>query len=81
MVSGRKTPEHIVNQIRQLTAEGISCNEIARRLEIGRDQAQKYARGHRPDELPTPSSARGPHSITACNQHKHMVGKMGREVG
>ncbi len=50
MVSGRKTPEHIVNQIRQLAAEGISCNEIARRLDIGRDQAQKYARGHRPDE-------------------------------
>jgi hypothetical protein len=50
MASGRPTPEHVIKRIRELGGQGHSAAKIAIMLNIGRDQAQKYLRGYRPDE-------------------------------
>jgi hypothetical protein len=50
MVSGRKTPDHIIAKCREYAAQERSANWVANELNIGRDQAQKYMRGYRPDE-------------------------------
>lgn len=51
MASGLKTPQHIIDKIRELTAQGMTSRAIATQLKIGKDQAQKYGKGYRPIEL------------------------------
>lgn len=50
MVSGIKTPDAVIAQIRELAAQGLSNPAICARTGLNRTQVQIYAQGHRPHE-------------------------------
>jgi hypothetical protein len=50
MVSGVKTPEHVIAKIRELAATGMSGRAISEKLKVGRDQVLVHSKGYRPHE-------------------------------
>ncbi len=64
MVSGIKTPEHIIAKIRELAPTGKTMRAIADELGINRSQVERYAKGYRPYDKPTRDVLSRPASVS-----------------